>query len=89
MDEGDDDEAAAEATLQQFQTSSKRIAEVNKEWYSAMTKYGKSVEKVGHKLPTTNTGSNLMQCFFKQSEILAGPLPTYSRSVKHVDRYIG
>lgn len=36
----------ANAALQQVQASSKRISDANKEWFSAMTKYGKAVEKV-------------------------------------------
>lgn len=46
MDNDDDEDSLGQAAIQQIQSSSKRIAEANKEWFSAMTKYSKSVEKV-------------------------------------------
>lgn len=46
MDQDQDEDTLAQAALQQMQASGKRIAESNKEWFSAMTKYGKAVEKV-------------------------------------------
>lgn len=46
MDQDDDEDSLGQAAMQQIQSSSKRIGEANKEWFSAMTKYSKSVEKV-------------------------------------------
>lgn len=47
LDASDDEEAAAEAAFQQLQASTSKLAETGKDWYSAMTKYGKAVDKVG------------------------------------------
>jgi hypothetical protein len=44
--DGNQESQLANAALQQVQASSRRIADANKEWYSAMAKYGKAVEKV-------------------------------------------
>lgn len=45
MQEDQDEASLAQAALQQLQTSAKRVGEANKEWFGAMTKYGKAVEK--------------------------------------------